>query len=71
MLLLGDGNGRFSTHILKSIPDIQLISLDASAVMLSAAKKRRKKYGLAEDRLTTKMEDILLWDTNGENAMLW
>lgn len=61
VLLLGDGNGRFSTHLLEKFPNIHITSLDVSSAMLRAARKRRNGKGLPENRIAPIREDIRLW----------
>ena len=62
ILLLGDGNGRFSTHLLSKYPHVKLTSLDASEAMLKQARKRRRKTQLHEDRIFNIHQNILKWD---------
>ena len=59
ILLLGDGNGRFSTLLLAQFPHLKLTSIDASDSMLKQAKKRRVKAAIPEDRIHTIQQDIL------------
>ena len=65
VLLLGDGNGRFSTELLKQFPAILITSLDASDAMLKQAKQRRKKAGLSEDRIQNLHQNALEWTDSG------
>ena len=62
ILLLGDGNGRFSTHLLSKYPHVKLTSLDASEAMLEQARKRRRKAQLPEDRIFNIHQNILKWE---------
>ncbi len=55
-LLIGDGDGRFSSALLKSNPNIQLASIDISQSMLETAKQRA---GPNAPRLTTYISDAL------------
>lgn len=66
LLLLGDGDGRFSTQLLRTLPGIQISSLDASAPLLQAAKKRRKKNGILENGIRAINEDVLNWKGDGQ-----
>jgi len=61
VLLLGDGDGRFSTQLLETYPEIQITSLDASGAFLQAANKRRKKSGVTEDRIQTLHTNVMHW----------
>lgn len=61
VLLLGDGNGRFSTRLLSEYPALSITSLDASKSMLRQAKKRRKLLGIAEDRVHNINKNIFHW----------
>ncbi len=61
ILLLGDGDGRFSTRLLEGTSTTQLVSLDASLSMLTVARNRRKKREASDDRITNLHCDILQW----------
>ncbi|MCZ6672703.1 MAG: class I SAM-dependent methyltransferase [Verrucomicrobia bacterium] len=61
ILLLGDGNGRFSTHLLENHPSVRITSLDSSSAMLNAAAKRRRNKGISEQRISTIQADIREW----------
>jgi ubiquinone/menaquinone biosynthesis C-methylase UbiE len=65
VLLLGDGNGRFSTHLLKEFPTIRIWSLDSSEAMLNAAARRRRKNNLCDKRITPINGDVLTWNPQG------
>lgn len=67
VLLLGDGNGRFSTHLLTQFPEIQITSIDASGSMLRQAKKRREKAEINEDRIHSIQQNILECAINQES----
>ena len=62
VLLLGDGNGRFSTHLLFNYPNLQLTSLDASQAMLNQAAKRRLSRNVSDERIHNLNQDVLEWE---------
>lgn len=64
VLLLGDGNGRFSTHLLAQFPAIKITSIDASSSMLKQAKKRRENARTKEDRIHNIQQNILECSVN-------
>ena len=63
-LLLGDGNGRFSTHLLTQFPEIQITSIDSSSSMLKQAKKWRGNARTKEDRIHNIQQNILECSVN-------
>lgn len=65
VLLLGDGDGRFSTHLLGKFKGIKITSIDASESMLKAAGIRRLKAGIRDEQITSIKEDFLLWSGAG------
>ena len=62
VLILGDGNGRFSTQLLLNHASARITSLDASKAFLAQARKRRLKAGLPEDRIQSYEQNILDWE---------
>ena len=67
ILLLGDGDGRFSTALLQKYPHINIVSLDANQAMLNQAQRRRKKAGISDNRLHNRCEDVRIWrPANGQ-----
>lgn len=62
ILLLGDGDGRFSTRLLQETTTAQIVSLDASASMLTEARRRRIKRGLSEERIVNLHRNIMQWN---------
>jgi ubiquinone/menaquinone biosynthesis C-methylase UbiE len=61
-LILGDGDGRFSTFLLENHPTVKITSLDVSLPMLNQAEKRREKRNIQENRVTTILSDVNSWD---------
>ncbi len=60
-LLIGDGDGRFSSFLLERMPHLEITSIDASLEMLKAAKIRWHKNGLKNKKLKTVHCDIRKW----------
>lgn len=57
-LVLGDGDGRFTAHLLRANPQVHIDAVDASAAMLAALQRRATPHA---ERLTTHLADIRTW----------
>ena len=57
-LVLGDGDGRFTSRLLNSNPDIHVHAIDLSPTMLAAL---RKSAGPNVHRVTTEVADLRYW----------
>lgn len=64
-LVLGDGDGRFSSHLLALNPTITIEAIDVSASMLSLLLARARALS-AENRVTTHQTDIRTFHPRGE-----
>ena len=53
-LILGDGDGRFTQHLLSSVPEITAEAVDLSGVMLALLRRRCEAL---ENRLQTSQQD--------------
>ncbi len=60
-LLIGEGNGRFLTQLLRAWPDTQCICVDSSASMLEKARARIISAGLGVSNVQFTHADILEW----------
>jgi ubiquinone/menaquinone biosynthesis C-methylase UbiE len=61
ILLLGEGNGRFLTELLRLHPRAQITCLDASDKMLARARARLKRKGFDTTDVTFIHADVLDW----------
>jgi SAM-dependent methyltransferase len=57
-LVLGDGDGRFTAHLLRTNPAVQIHAIDASPAMLSALIRRAGPHA---PRLSTQQADLRQW----------
>jgi cyclopropane fatty-acyl-phospholipid synthase-like methyltransferase len=60
VLLLGEGDGRFLVQLVRRFPHLNVVCMDASAVMLKRAKARLTAAECS--RVTFRNEDVLLAD---------
>lgn len=61
-LVIGDGDGRFSSELVRANPNIEVDAVDASAAMLHALVRRA---GAAEARIRTHVADARRWKPAG------
>jgi len=61
VLLLGDGDGRFSCHLHQQYNSLSLVSLEVSSDMNRHAMRRRQRLGLEELPYTQIQEDLRSW----------
>jgi ubiquinone/menaquinone biosynthesis C-methylase UbiE len=65
-LILGDGDGRFTTRLLTANPQITIDAVDSSAAMLDLLTQRARQLGpSATQRLTTIHSDALAFRLEG------
>lgn len=57
-LILGDGDGRFTSTLLRANPHIHITAIDASPAMLASLRERCSSYA---DRLITQAADLRFW----------
>jgi cyclopropane fatty-acyl-phospholipid synthase-like methyltransferase len=57
VLILGDGDGRFTAEFLKRNPDARIDSIDLSAAMVRLAERRIRKSGLDPKRVRLLLAD--------------
>ncbi|HEY9127046.1 MAG TPA: class I SAM-dependent methyltransferase [Acidobacteriaceae bacterium] len=62
-LVLGDGDGRFTSALLAAHPGIRVHAVDASAAMLGLLHERCSSFA---ERLTTEQADLRLWAPSSE-----
>jgi ubiquinone/menaquinone biosynthesis C-methylase UbiE len=62
VLILGDGDGRFSTFLLENHPTVKITSLDASPSMMKQAKNLRAKKNIQDNRVRNIVCDAISWD---------
>jgi SAM-dependent methyltransferase len=62
-LVLGDGDGRFTAHLLQSNPDIQVTAIDGSVRMI---KSLQRAATTNRDRLTTQVADLRTWSPDAQ-----
>ncbi len=62
ILILGEGNGRFLVECRRTFPMAGITCVDASARMLSLAKRRLQQCGLAANRVEFIHADALEWE---------
>jgi len=65
-LLVGEGNGRFLSELLKRSPQTKVLFIDSSARMLDCARLRLQKQKLPVDGVTFIHENILQWSAPGQ-----
>jgi SAM-dependent methyltransferase len=63
-LVLGDGDGRFTAHLLAHNPVIRVEAVDASPAMLS---ELRRRAGPHRRRVETHLADLRAWTPSGSN----
>lgn len=61
ILILGEGNGRFLAECRRRIPSAQITVVDASARMLTEARRRLSRAGLDDGNLEFVHADALKW----------
>jgi Methyltransferase domain len=61
VLIYGEGNGRFLVELCRRFPTSEITVVEASAVMISLARKRLQRAGLADARLDFIHADALTW----------
>lgn len=61
VLIYGEGNGRFLVELCRRFPAAEITVVEASAVMISLARKRLQRAGLADARLDFIHADALTW----------
>ena len=66
ILLLGDGDGRFSSFLAQKKPSLKISILEASPSMTKVARRRRRKLGVTEDNFSIIGKDILNWQFEDE-----
>jgi len=57
-LVLGDGDGRFTSALLRKIPQVRVHAVDLSPRMLAALEA---EAGMEADRVTTEVADLRAW----------
>jgi SAM-dependent methyltransferase len=57
-LVLGDGDGRFTAHLLRANAQIRITAIDASPRMIESLQKAATPH---QDRLTTEVADLRTW----------
>lgn len=50
-LLAGEGNGRFLVELLRAVPSVEIVCVDASSAMHSATRRRMENAGLFESKV--------------------
>ena len=61
VLILGEGNGRFLTACCRALPTARITCIDGSAAMLTHARDRLRRQGLALERIEFVHADALVW----------
>lgn len=61
VLILGEGNGRFLLECRRQLPDANITCVDASAGMLSQARRRIIGQGMSADGIDFVCADALTW----------
>ncbi len=64
VLVLGDGDGRYTQRLLQSNPQVQVTAVDGSRAMLAALQQRAAAVG-ATDRLTVLQRDLRSFTPDG------
>ena len=64
VLVLGDGDGRYSQRLLERNPAVRLTAVDLSAAMLAALRRRAAAAG-ALDRVTLVQQDLCRFTPDG------
>lgn len=61
VLIYGEGNGRFLTELCRRFPAAEITVVEASSVMISLARARLQRAGLAAARVDFIHADALTW----------
>jgi SAM-dependent methyltransferase len=64
VLVLGDGDGRYTQRLLQSNPQVQVTAVDGSRAMLAALQRRAAAVG-ATNRLTVTQRDLRSFTPDG------
>src|ERR1041385_2251666 len=62
ILILGEGNGRFLKELIGRVSNAQITCVDASAPMLSLARRRLERFGLHSKNIQFVHADALRWE---------
>ncbi|MFT4111736.1 class I SAM-dependent methyltransferase [Silvibacterium sp.] len=68
-LILGDGDGRFLTRLLRWNPDLRALSIDGSHGMLARQRQRAAEKGVIP-RLTTRCQEIRSFQPSGRYDLI-